>query len=299
VDITGIPGNVAARSDYLGWTLERTKLGSATLFYTVKDGTGTTATDLASDAVLQGLIGAADGFHAAPPHLEGLVAFGKRIVGWAGTNLYISQGVADAEATGVLNFRLTAVVPVLPDDGDNIVACDVAGDVLVIWKGMSAHELVGFDIDSYVLRTRYIGAGAAGTRSAKVIGDFAVFYSGKGRLNIANLSSWRVVPFGVSEVGHYLAEIDPEFDDEVYLENDGGRYLEVNYRAIGDTGVNQKLRWSLQRRTWDHQIGMPTTHALIPKRADDFAGASYIFASSAYHQDPDDTQVSFFGVVLP
>lgn len=278
VDISGIPGNVAARSDYLGWTLERTKLGSSTLWYAVKDGTGATTTDLASDASLQGLIGAADGFHAAPPHLDGIVAFGKRIVGWAGTNLYISQGVADAEATGILNFRPTAVIPVLPDDGDNIVTCDLAGDTIVVVKGMSVHTIEGFDIDSYLLRTRYVGAGAAGTRAAKVIGDFVVFYSGGGRLNIANLGSWKVLPFGVSEVGHYLAEIDPGYDDEVYLENDGGRYLEVHYRAVGDTGPSQCLRWNVQRRTWDHQIGMPVAHALIPKRADDFSGARYVYA---------------------
>lgn len=91
----------SARSDYVGWTLERTKVNGTINgpFWFVKDGTGTTAIDDTPDASLGYM--ADEGLHGEPLHFDGITSFAGRLWGWAGSILYASQAAfGDLEATG-------------------------------------------------------------------------------------------------------------------------------------------------------------------------------------------------------
>src|SRR5258705_906407 len=95
----------SGRSDYIGWTLERTKVSGTVTgpVWFVKDGTGTTTTDGTAGASL-GYV-ADGGLHGEPPHGDGIASFTNRLWLWAGATIYVSQAAfRDLEATGIANF---------------------------------------------------------------------------------------------------------------------------------------------------------------------------------------------------
>jgi hypothetical protein len=221
----------SGRSDYIGWTLERTKVNgtAAGPFWFVKDGTGTTTSDDTADASLGYM--ADEGIHGEPPHVDGITGFTGRLWGWAGSSLYASQAAGgDLEATGIANFDADLVFPVAKDDGDTIQVGLVVLDELLILKRRSVHVMSGVDPESYVLTSvvyadpaRGSEAGCAGPRAACVIGGVAYFWGESGGL--FSYSRGQVKPVGWSEMGRYLDEVNPAALDNLLLINHQGNYM--------------------------------------------------------------------------
>ncbi len=266
----------SARADYLGWTLERTKLTSQTLWYDVVDGTAASYADVASDASLTTQIPAEPGPFGAAPHPEGVLSYRGRLVGWSGTNLYISQPVGGDDATGILNFHPQQRYPVGEDDGDSIVTCLIQPGIerIVILKSGSVWTLEGFDPASFTIVKRYAGAGCVSTRGATTAGNLVLFYHGDGKLFA--MSGNAVYQAGDVEVGEYLGEADTEREDEAIFVSES-EFSMLAYAASPDTYNRDVLAWTPNTRLWTHWRDMRISAALVPSRRDDFGRARLLF----------------------
>lgn len=265
--------------DYLGWRLERTKAGATNAgpWYYVADGTAGTYADTASDASINEQVGAEPGVHGACPPLDGITSFRNLLIGWAGTNLYVSQAIADTEASGSFNFHPFAVYPVRADDGDPIMqVLKPPGDQLLIFKSMSCHSLTGFDRTSFQLRELFADCGVGSTRGAVAIGPYVIFYSGQKRLY--QVTDRGPVPIGEVEIGPYLANMDTTKDAKVELFNYRGDYMCMAYTATPDSYNRDILAWRLSRKNWTHWKDLRVGASLVPKKVDDFAGATLLVA---------------------
>jgi hypothetical protein len=262
-----VPG--APRSDYIGWTLERTKVNGSVSgpFWFVADGTAATYNDLAPDASLG--YRADEGIHGEPPHLDGLTAFTDRLFGWAGSLLYASQASnGDLEATGIANFDPELLFPVANDDGDTIQVCVVVLDELLILKRRSVHVLTGTNPDSYLLTSvvyadpaRGSEAGCAGPRAACVIGGVAYFWGENGGL--FTYSKGAVKPVAWIEMGAYLDTVNPAALDNLLLINHQGNYMLAWYpEGTETTSRDQVVRDVRQGGQWWHWEGWAARDAI-------------------------------------
>ena len=275
-----------ARSDYLGWTLERTKAGgtAAGPFYFLADGTGTTFTDLSADADLGYLSSVKTNngeIHGEPPHLDGIIAYKDRLVGWAGSLLYFSQAVADIEATGIANWNPLAASAIGPDDGDTIKCVVRQVDRLIVLKRWSVWGVEGDDITSFRAFPLYSGAGCAGPRAAAAVGA-AVYFWGDGGFH--RIVGNNVAPFGWTEVGHLFATFKPGQNGDVVVKNYLGQYLLVSFSS--SAGYNDDmLVYDLRFGGWVRITGW-FAHDILVQKAGTFGNAQAIVMVDRKDRDP-------------
>jgi hypothetical protein len=259
VQITTIPDEI--RSDYLGWTLERTKAGgtAAGPFYFVADGTGPTYNDVIADADLGNV--SDENIHGEPPHLDGVIAYKDRLVGWAGSTIYFSQAVGDIEATGICNWNALNASDIGPDDGDTIRAVVVQVDRLAVLKRWSTWAVEGDDIVSFRAFPIYKGAGCAGPRAAAAVGSAVYFFGDAG---FHRLVGNRVEPFGWVEVGHIFDTFRPGQFADVVVRNYLGQLVLVSFAsATGDN--DDMLVYDMRFGAWTRITGWFFSDLLVQK----------------------------------
>lgn len=278
VTVTTIPGG--ARADYLGWTLERTKAdgSSAGPFYLVADGSG--AGPYVDDAADAGLFERTDEtLHAAPLHMDGLVAFKDRLFGWAGSTLYASQSIGDDEATGLCNWDALNAYYFGKDDGDIIQRCDVQQDRLIVMKKNSVWALEGDDPDSFRVVPLYSGAGASGPRAAVASGGRAWFYGGGG--NSAEAADVNVLvgnsirPTGTIEIGYYTEQFAAGLISDVEAVQYLGQYVLICYSRAGVMN-DEVLVYDQRYDNWSHFTGWRMRGAIV-QRGTQFSSATLMW----------------------
>lgn len=261
----GLAGS--ARSDYIGWTLERTKANGTVNgpFWFVKDGTGAAATDDTADASLG--YAADEGLHGEPVHFDGITAFAGRLWGWAGSLLYASQAIGDLEATGIANWDFDLIFPVAKDDGDTIQSCIVVQKELLILKRHSVHVMGGVDPDSFILESivyadpaRGSEAGCGGPRASCVIGGVAYFWGESGGLFTYARGS--VKPAAWVEMGRYLDELNAPEIDKLLLINHQGNYILAWYPRAQDTVAKHQIVLDARLSRWYHWTGWTARDAI-------------------------------------
>jgi hypothetical protein len=270
----------SSRSDYLSWTLERTKLNDTTLWWFVAGGTLTTFADVLSDAAFGSLVGAEPGVHGGPPTLDGkyfngLIAHRNRLLGWVGNNLYISQEVGDVVGGGPFNFYPTQYYPI-GTDGDAIQTAVRQGDRLAIVKGGSLHVLEGFDPQSFLVRDLSRSYGTPSTRGAAVYDRTVFFYGGQGAVYALVGDTPRRI--GQLEVGHYLAEMDYSRDADVVMHNHRGDYLLMAYGIAPDLFNDHILAYRIPYQNWAHWTGIRVADLLSPPRVGPYSNATLLVA---------------------
>lgn len=271
VAITTIP--IGTRSDYLGWTLERQKanVSASDPYFVVKnDGTAGSHTDGLADADLFYRVD--DGIHGEPPHFDGVIHHIGRLMGWAGSTLYVSQAVADLEQTGPFNFHPLAAYVFATDDGDAIQTVIHQADRLLVCKYGSLHALEGDAPLSFRPIPVFEGVGAVGPRAAASFGSTAFVFSSRG-LHIVRGNE--VTPFGWNEVGQYLDDLSTASIADVVLENWKNELLLVNYKD--NAGVYQALVYDLRLRVWSHFTGWNMRDSIV-LRDGGFSNATLLFA---------------------
>ena len=269
-----LPG--APRTDYLGWTLERTAQNgtSSGPFFLVADGTAATYSDTKADSELG--YEADETLHGEPVPMDGVLFYKGRLVGWYGSNLYVSQPIVANEGTGIFNWIGDLIYPVGKDDGDTIQSVLIQSDRLVIGKQRSVWTLEGDDTDSFRLSPRYQGAGFSGPRAACSLGGTIIFAAGDARLFSMRGNS--VEPFGQEQVGDYLGAMDTTRDDEIVCVNYLGDLVLIWYVAQGSDDPADVLVYDLRFGIWSHFDGMPAADALVQNDRIDFNAATLLFA---------------------
>jgi len=276
-ELTVIP--LSARSDYIGFSVERTKVGEPGLWYWVGDSASKTAvifTDNTADADLGDLIAAEPGPYGAAPHFEGVIAHVDRLFGWSGTNLYVSRGIGEEDGSGVLNFNPLQMYPIKADDGDPIMTAVPQVDRLVILKRMSLHAFLGYDPESFARVQIDDSVGAASTRGAASASGLVFFYGGHNRLFV--ISGNAVRGFGDTEMGEYLRTILQNQDDLVQVYNYRGESILFCYPKAAATYCDEIVAYSLADRNWQHHTNIRVAAALCPKVDAEFGGATMLFA---------------------
>jgi hypothetical protein len=274
-----INGGLAAsgRSDYTGWTLERTKVNGSAIgpWWFVADGNSTTYADAAPDASLGYM--ADNGLHGEPQHFDGITNFTGRLFAWTGSLLYASQAAyGDLEATGIANWDADLVFPVAKDDGDSIQVALAVIDELLILKKRSVHVLSGQDPDSYILTpvvsadpSRGSEAGCAGPRAACVIGGVAYFWGESGGL--FSYSRGQVKPVAWLEMGRYLDELNTAALDNLLLINHQGNYMLAWYPKNTVSDALDQLVLDARFGKWWHWVGWAARDAIELKSGIDRA----------------------------
>ena len=264
VQFTTMANEAGARGDYIGWTLERTKVGGTTAgpFYLVDDATfSTQATynDVKADADLGYRVD--DNVHGEAPHFEGLLAFKDRLVGWEGSNVWYSQAVADIEATGIANYNALSASAIGPDDGDPIQCVVRQVDRLIVLKRWSVWGVEGDDITSFRAFPLYHGAGASGSRAAAAVGADVYFY---GEAGLHRISGNSVEPFGWVEVGHLLETFKSGQAADVVVKNYLGQHVLVSFSSSAAYD-DDMLVYDLRFRGWTRNTGWYAQDILVQK----------------------------------
>lgn len=275
---TPAPGS--PRSDYLGWTLERTKIGGSAAgpFYWVADGTAATYDDGAADADL--FERTDENLHGEPLHFEGLIAHKDRLFGWVGSTLYASQQIGDEEATGLANWNFTENgYSFGKDDGDAIQACVVQQDRIIVVKQRSWWALEGDDPSSFRVVPLFEGAGAAGPRAVSALGSTVWCFGSGGTASPNNglhrLDGNRLRPAGWVEMGHYFDQFAPSLVGQVELVQYRGEYLMVAY-SRGATFNDEHVIYDQRFDNWTHFTNWRMRGALV-QRGSQFGGATLIW----------------------
>ena len=274
-----VPGS--PRDDYLGWTLERTKVNGTVNgpFWFEADGTATTYASISSDAQLGYMVD--DGLHGEPPHVDGVTAFAGLLWGWAGSSLYASMNIGDLEATGIANFDADDLYQITKDDGDTIQLCIVVIDELLILKRRSAHIISGVDKESFVLTSivyadpsRGSEAGCAGPRAACVIGGKAYFWGESGGL--FSYQRGRVQPEAWIEMGRYLDTLNTSAPDKIVLLNHEGNFMLAWYPKGSDPLAEDQIVYDARFKQWWHWLGWPASD-VIELKGGLFNSATLVF----------------------
>lgn len=281
VNITTIANEI--RSDYLGWTLERTKSdGTATgPFYLVADST-TAATTTYLDTKADADLGyrSDENVHGDAPHLDGVIAYKDRLVGWQGSTLWFSQAVADIEATGIANWNPLNAATIGPDDGDTIKCVVRQVDRLIVLKRWSVWGVDGDDITSYRAFPLYHGAGASGPRSAASVGAAVYFYGDAG---FYRLSGNDTEPFGWEEVGHIFSTFKVGQGGDVVVKNYLGQGLLVFFSS-GSNFNDDGLLYDLRFRAWTRLLGW-YVNDLVVQKAGTFGNAQAVIMVDRLDRD--------------
>lgn len=271
INITTIANEI--RSDYVGWTLERTKAGgtAAGPFYFLADSAGTTDTDVTADADLG--YRSDENNHGEPPHFEGILAYKDRLIAWVGSTIYFSQSVGDIEATGIANWNALNASDIGPDDGDTISAIVLQVDRLVVLKRWSVWCVEGDDISSFRAFPLFKGAGCSGPRAAASIGSTIYFW---GEAGFHRISGNTVGPFGWLEVGHLFDTFRPGQYADVVVRNYLGQYILLSYASSSSTN-DDMLVYDQRFGAWSRITGWFWNDLLIQK-AGTFGDARTIVA---------------------
>ena len=275
--LVNIPRPASPRSDYLGWTLERTKQNGSVngpWFRVFENGTADTYSDGASDASL--FHECDELLHGEPVAMEGVISHRGRLFGWAGSSLYVSQPIVGDEGTGICNWIGDAVFPVGEDDGDTIQQVVIQGDRLLIGKRHSLWTLDGDDENSFRLVIRFEGAGFCGSRAAAPLGGTVFFAATDGRFFVMRGNS--VEPLAAEEVGDYLNDMDTGRDAEIIALNYLGDFILFWYVPNGHAYADEVLAYDLKFGNWSHHDNMPAVDAIVQKDTADFGGATLLFA---------------------
>lgn len=265
IAITDIRNEI--RSDYLGWTLERTKYGGTAdgPWYELDDSTSTTQssyTDTNADADL-GARTDPELIHNEPLHYDGVIAHRDRLFGWSGSTLYCSQSIGDAESTGICNWNPLNGYEFGKDDGDKITCVVRQNDRLLVFKRWSVWALDGYDPTNFVVVPVYQGAGASGSRAAASMGGTVWFYGDAG-MHVVNGYSAR--PFGWQEVGDKFDLVVKSEVSEVVVKNYLGQLLLVSYST--SAGMNDSMLVYDQRfGGWTSFSGWRASDILIQRSA--------------------------------
>jgi hypothetical protein len=285
------------RSDYLGWTLERTDQNGSALgpFYFVADGTAGTTSDGTADADLN--YRTSEVLHGEPPSVDGVIFHKDRLFGWRNSSLYISNSIIDEEATGIANWVGDAIEYVDKDDGDSIQTVVKQGDRLLVGKRNSLHVLEGFDVDSFRLRRIYDGAGFVGPRVACSVGPTVFFYGGQGRLFVIRGDS--VQPVWAEELGDQLRQFDTVHDGDVLAVNWKGELVLFWHRRKDSSSQRDVVGYDLRFGNAFRFQDPPAIDALVQKDEADFGEASILLADPTFRPAVDPTGKPFFHVMLP
>ena len=269
-----IPVPASPRSDYLGWTLERTKPGgtSAGPFYFVADGTAGTYADAIADADLS--YQTDEVIHGEPPHFDGLIAHAGRLCGWTGSTLYVSQAIDDLEATGIANFDATLAYDFGKDDGEDISAAVRQGDRLVVFKPSSVWVMEGSSPDDFSVRFLFGGIGASGMRAAASMGSTVWFY---GAFGLHRMRGNSIEPFGWVEVGHLFDTFDTDKLADVVLKNHLGQRLLLAF-SRGGSHNDDMLVFDQRFQSWGRWTNIRARDILVQKVADFGDVQSFLFA---------------------
>lgn len=282
------------RSDFVGWTLEMTKVNGSTAgpWWFVADGVTSTYAVATRDSLLG--YRADEGLHGEPPHFDGITSFAGRLWGWTGSTLRASQTFDGLEATGIANWDADLTYPIAKDDGDTLQVCLVVLDELLILKRRSVHVISGVDPESFVLTPvvyadpeRGSEAGCAGPRAACVIGGKAYFWGESGGLFTYSRGEG-VKPAGWIEMGRYLDELNTGELDKLLLINHQGNYMLGWYPPGSSTHASEQLVLDARLKQWWHWKGW-TARAAIELKGGLFNNASMVFA--------DPTNRAYFGDV--
>lgn len=254
-----VPGT--PRTDYLGWTLERTKPGATAAgpFYFVADGTGGAYADGFADGDLG--YRADPDIHEPPGHFNGLIAHRERLFGWSGATLSASQAIDDLEATGIANFNPLNAYDFGKDDGEAISTVVTQGDRLLVIKPSSVWALEGYSPEDFRVVRLYDGAGASGLRAAASMGSTAWFY---GAFGLHRIRGNTIEPFGWVEVGHILDTFSTAKLSDVVLKNHLGQRLLLAF-SVGGAYNDSLLVYDQRFGSWGRWDNMRATDILVQK----------------------------------
>lgn len=277
-DLLSVGAGPSGRTDYLGWTLERTKATgtSAGPFYWITDGSAVGPyADTAADSGLGGIFArTTEAIHGEPPNFNGAIYHKNRLFGWVGSSLYVSQSAfGDDEATGIANWPGDAIYDFDKDDGDEIQTCVIQSDRIVVFKRTSTHVLEGDDADSFRKR-KVADVGAAGYRAAYSDGSVAYFMSGDAMMFA--MKGDRPIPFGFVEVGHYLAQADLTMIEDALVVGQGGDFIHFALTLEPNDHNSDVLSYDLVERTWTHH-DLCMNDAIMQKDGADFSRAQLIY----------------------
>jgi hypothetical protein len=275
VEFTVLP--ISSRSDYVGFSIERTIVGEAGLWYAVGDSASKTAvifTDNTADADLGDLVPAEPGIFGAAPHFDGVIAHQDLLFGWVGSNLYVSDAIGADYGTGCLNFH-PYFYQVKADDGDPIKIAVQQLDRLVVIKGSSMHAFTGFDRDSFSCTQIHGEVGTPSTRGAVSDGARVFIYGGRSRIFV--LDGQIVRGFGNPQITHYLDTIALTSEDHVEVVNYRGDKILFGYPAYSSGTNDEVLAFSMLNRNWEHYTGIRLSGCLCPKNDSEFGGATMVY----------------------
>jgi hypothetical protein len=251
--VTPLPtAGPGGRTDWLGWTIERTKAndpkGASGVWYQVAFGTTATYADNTADSLLWDAV--TEGWYTGPQVFNGIVPHRQRMFGWKGHLLYPSWEIAANASLGIFNFDPLNALRVGSDDGDSIVAATPRAGQLVLAKSRSVHVLDGSDLFTFEVVDVPETGGAAGPRCLCTVGGDKVFIYNDDGLFIMRRNA--LEPFGWEQIGHYLADIIDVRRSKVVLRAIGTRYLFMGYSSGLSSFNNEALLYDFRTRTWAH-----------------------------------------------
>lgn len=277
VTVSTIPINPSGRTDYIGWTIERTKKNGASdgPYFEIADGTATSYVDNTSDAGLGGPFDRTEEVnHGTPPSLDGIISHAGRLWGWVGSTVYLSNHVTDdEEATGIANWQADLNFPLDKDDGDTIQTVVPQSDRIVFLKRRSYWPVDGRDLDSFAPR-KTAEVGAAGYRAASSDGSVVYFLSGDGI--IFRATGDRPEPFGQIEAGHWLAELDLNRVADCFVGNHVGERMVFSACFSPNTLTSHTIEYDLLTKTWTRS-NLRITDAVIQKDEPEFNRATMLY----------------------
>jgi hypothetical protein len=296
----------ANTQDWFAWVIERTTLATiASLHYTgtlgvdampdaraqwhfVKQGTSATYDDMFADADLWDVVD--DGIFGDPQHVEGLVLYRDRLVGWNGNRLYVSQAVGDAMGTGPCNWDPDNDYPI-GDDTDDIQVVLEQVDRLVAIKTQSVHPFEGDDPSTFRTYPIPQSAGAIGPRAAATFGTQIVMFDGAG---LNRMSGNKVEPWGHAEVDHYLQDVNDSLASKSRMVNYAGELMMLAYPSSISTVNEQAIVYDFLTKQFRHFTNWRIRDAIIQSDDHaDFGGSTMLFldqqkvgATLAYDANP-------------
>jgi hypothetical protein len=276
----------STRSDYLGFSVERTIVGEPGLWYVVGDSaakTDTGYTDNTADADLGDLVPAEPGVFGSAPHFDGVIAHADLLFGWTESNLYVSDAIGADYGCGCLNFH-PYYYQVKADDGDPIKLAVQQLDRLVVVKGASMHAFTGFDRDSFACTQIHGSIGTPSTRGAAADGSRVFIYGGRSRIFV--LDGQTVRGLGNPQITHYLDKIALTGENMVEVVNYRGDYILFAYPSASSSTNDEVLAFSMLGRNWEHYTGIRICGSLCPKNDTEFGGATMVYGDPKYF-DPE------------
>lgn len=292
-----------AAQDWIGWTLERTTLATVTLalytgtlgvdavpdaraqWYWVAEGTAATYDDIFKDADL--FFVTDEAIYGDPPHMEGIVGFRDRLIGWSGSLLYVSQAIGDELGSGICNFDPELAYRI-GEDNDSIQTAVLQGDRLVVVKTRTFHPFEGLGPDDFRTYQLPGTGGAVGPRAVTVHGTDVLALGDTG---LIILRGNKADPWGETEVGHYLDEMNQiaTVRAKVKAFVVAGEYISFAYPSANSAYNDEEIIFDLQVREFRHFTKRRIRDAIVQEdNSADFNGATLLTLDHATTAPPTD-----------